>query len=63
MKKKLIIFGSSEISEVAHFYFSNFSNYEVSCFVVDGEFVKENLFCNKPLLPFEGIEKKFSPNE
>ena len=63
MKKKLIIFGSSEISEIANFYFSNFSSYEISCFVIDEEFIKENYFCEKPILPFKNIEKKFLPSE
>ena len=63
MKKKLIIFGNGEIAEIANFYFSQFTNYEIVCFTIDDEFIKENKFCNKPIVPFVDIEKNFSPKE
>lgn len=63
MKKKLIIFGSSEIAEIADFYFSNFSNYEVKYFSVDQEYIKEDKFCKKPVISFNEIEKKLTPSE
>jgi sugar O-acyltransferase (sialic acid O-acetyltransferase NeuD family) len=37
--KKLILFGCGELGELAHFYFSTDSGYEVAGFTVDGPFV------------------------
>ena len=61
MKKKLIIFGTADIGELAHFYFSKDTPYEVVAFTLDAEFIKEPLFCKLPVEAFEGIEKKYAP--
>tara|TARA_B100000674_G_C37765610_1_gene880062 strand:+ start:264 stop:953 length:690 start_codon:yes stop_codon:yes gene_type:complete len=63
MKKKLIIFGNGEIAEIANYYFNNQTNYLVSYFAVDKEFIKDDNFCKKPIVPFQEIEKKFTPDE
>ncbi len=63
MKKPLVIFGSGEIAQLAHYYFSSDSNYEVVCFTVDASYVKEPLFCNLPVVPFEEISERYSPND
>lgn len=63
MKRKLIIFGAGDIAQLAHFYFSTDSNYEIAAFTVDSSHIKESKFCNLPVVPFEGIEKEYSPNE
>lgn len=34
MKKPLVIFGSGDIAQLAHYYFSTDSNYEVVAFTV-----------------------------
>ncbi len=63
MKKKLIIFGNAETAEIAYFYFKEYSNYEIAFFSIDQEFIKENKFCNKPIVPFQDIETKYTPEE
>lgn len=63
MKKKLVVFGASEIAQLAHFYFSTDSNYEVVAFTVDESHIQESEFCGLPVVPFEGIEEKFPPSE
>ena len=40
-KKKLVIFGIANFAEIAHYYFSNDSEYEVVAFTVDTAYVKE----------------------
>ena len=37
MKKRLVIFGAGDIAQLAHFYFSSDSDYEVVAFTVDGD--------------------------
>ncbi|MEX1031737.1 MAG: acetyltransferase [Cellvibrionaceae bacterium] len=63
MQKKLIIFGAGDIAQLAHFYFSTDSNYEVVAFTVDASHIEESEFCGLPVFPFEGIEEKYPPGE
>jgi sugar O-acyltransferase (sialic acid O-acetyltransferase NeuD family) len=62
MKKPLVIFGSGDIAQLAHYYFSTDSNYEIVAFTVDSNYIKESEFCGLPVIPFEEIAKKYSPN-
>ncbi|QDL54440.1 acetyltransferase [Rhodoferax aquaticus] len=61
MKKKLVIFGSDDIGELAHFYFSSDSDYEVVAFTLDAEFIKQDRFCGVPVIPFSQIGSRCPP--
>ena len=63
MKKPLIIFGSGEIAQLAHFYFSSDSDYEVIAFTVDSSYLAETKLNNLPIIAFDHIATQFSPNE
>lgn len=60
---KIIIFGSAEIAELANFYFSNDSAFEVIAFTVDDKYINDGFFCKKPVIPFSELKKKYSPND
>lgn len=62
MKKPLVIFGSGEIAQLAHYYFSTDSNYEVVAFAVDASYIQESDFCGLPVFAFEDIAKKYPPD-
>jgi sugar O-acyltransferase (sialic acid O-acetyltransferase NeuD family) len=62
MRRPLIIFGGSEIAEVAHFYFSTDSTYEVIAFTVDGAYITQDTFCKLPMIPFEEISSQYAPS-
>lgn len=62
MKKPLIIFGCGEIAQLAHYYFSTDSSYEVIAFTVDANYIKEVEFCGLPLVPFENVAEKYPPD-
>lgn len=62
MKKPLILFGNTEMAELAHFYFTNDSDYEVSAFTVDSEYIKEETFCGLPVIPFEQLQSRMAPD-
>lgn len=53
--KKLVIFGSGTIAQLANFYFEKDSEYEVVAFTVNKVYCINNTFENKPLIPFEEI--------
>lgn len=61
--KKLIIFGTGDIAQLAKYYFDIDSSYEVVGFTVDKDYCLAPTFENLPLVPFEDVEKHFSPNE
>jgi acetyltransferase-like isoleucine patch superfamily enzyme len=53
--KKLIIFGTGEIGELACFYFENDSEYQVVGFTADDQYISEDKFLNRPLVPFSEL--------
>jgi sugar O-acyltransferase (sialic acid O-acetyltransferase NeuD family) len=63
MKKKLVIFGSGDIAQLAHFYFSTDSEYDVVAFTVDESFIQEIEFCGCPVVAFENVASKYPPAE
>jgi len=61
--KKLIIYGTGLVAEVAAFYFGVDTDYQVSAFTNAAEFITADEFQGKPLAPFETIEKTHSPDD
>lgn len=61
--KKLVIVGAGEMAMIAYEYFTYDSDYEVSGFAVEREYLAEETLYNLPIVPFEDIEHHFSPNE
>lgn len=63
MKRQLVIFGSGDIAQLAHYYFTTDSNYEVLAFTVDASFIKETNFCGLPVVAFEDVINVFPPGD
>jgi sugar O-acyltransferase (sialic acid O-acetyltransferase NeuD family) len=63
MKKPLIIFGTGNIAELAYFYFTSDSNYEVVAFVVDKDYLSETSFCALPVVSFEYCVDIYPPQQ
>lgn len=63
MKNKVVIFGVLDTAELAHYYLSTDSEYEVVAFTINSEFLKENTFKGLPVVPFEELEKIYPPSE
>ncbi|OIQ92721.1 UDP-N-acetylbacillosamine N-acetyltransferase [mine drainage metagenome] len=55
--KKLVIFGDTDQAQLAHYYFSRDSHYEIVAFTVDKKFIRFDEFCGLPVLPFEDIAR------
>lgn len=60
-KKKLVIFGGGDIGQLAHYYFTHDSDYEVVAFTVDRDYTKEKTFCGVPLVPFDEVARQYPP--
>ncbi|WP_027531997.1 acetyltransferase [Bradyrhizobium sp. WSM3983] len=61
--QKIVIFGTGEIAELADFYFTHDSDFEVAGFTVDQAYVKEPVFHGRPLVPFENVTQSFPPSD
>ena len=61
MKKKLVIFGSGDIAQLAHFYFSSDSDYEVVAFTIDADYIDQPLFYGLPVVAFEEVALHYPP--
>lgn len=62
MKKPLVIFGTGDIAQLAHYYFSTDSKYEVVAFTVDAAYITEVMCCDLPIIPFEELVNRYSPD-
>jgi sugar O-acyltransferase (sialic acid O-acetyltransferase NeuD family) len=63
MTKPLVIFGCGDIAQLAHYYFSTDSQYEVVAFTVDAEHIRENTFLELPVVAFENIAGQYPPEK
>ena len=61
--KKIIIFGNEDFAEVAHFYFTHDSPYDIVAFTVHERFIKNKELFDLPVVPFEKIETIYPPSE
>lgn len=62
-KEKVVIFGTTEMATLSHFYFTHDSPYEVAAFTVDRDFLKEETLCGLPVVPFEDIESLYPASQ
>ena len=62
MRKSLVIFGSGDIAQLAHYYFSTDSNFKVVAFTVDANYIKEPEYCGLPVVAFGDVAKKYPPD-
>lgn len=60
---KVIVWGIGQIAEVAYFYFTNDSEYEVTAFCVDRDYCTTKEFHGLPVIVFDEIEQQFPPSD
>ena len=69
MKNKVVIFGTLDTAELAHYYLTNDSKYEVVAFTVNQKYLEEDTFVPRgtdeiyPVVAFEDLESKYPPSE
>lgn len=61
MKNSLVIFGTGDIAQLAHYYFSKDANYTVAAFTVDRAYITSEEFCGLPVVPFDELASRYSP--
>jgi hypothetical protein len=60
---RLVIFGAGDIARLAHHYFTRDSEHQVAAFTVDQEYLKEESFLELPMVAFEGVAKRYPPQD
>jgi sugar O-acyltransferase (sialic acid O-acetyltransferase NeuD family) len=63
LQRKIVIFGAGEIAELADFYFTHDSEFDVAGFTVDKDYVKAPTFRGRSLVAFEEVAAAFPPTE
>lgn len=63
MNTQLIIYGAGDLAKLMSFYFHHDSAYRVAAFCVDRLPSTGEQFADRPLVTFEDIERKYSPDE
>jgi sugar O-acyltransferase (sialic acid O-acetyltransferase NeuD family) len=62
-QKKVVIFGTLDTAELAHFYLEHDSPHLVVAFTVNQEFLSASLFKDLPVVPFEKLEQYYPPDD
>ena len=60
---KILIFGVGNNADLAYYYLTNDSEYEIVAFVLETDFIKENTKFGLPIVDLENIKKKYNPSE
>ena len=63
MKKPLVIFGAGDLAQLAHYYFSKDSEYEVRAFTLDAEYIDDPECCELPVVAFDQVADRYAPAE
>jgi sugar O-acyltransferase (sialic acid O-acetyltransferase NeuD family) len=58
---QIVVFGTGEIAELADFYFTHDSEFEVAGFTVDEAYLTETRFRDRPVVAFERVVEAFPP--
>ena len=61
--KRIVIFGTGIIAQLADFYFDKDSAYEVAAFTADKQFIEKDTFMEKPVVAAEDVNRIYPPDE
>jgi sugar O-acyltransferase (sialic acid O-acetyltransferase NeuD family) len=62
-EKRLVIIGVGETAQIAYEYFTIDSEYVVSAFSVEIDYLKEHTVCGLPVIPLDELEKYYPQSE
>jgi len=60
---RVVIFGTGDIGQLAHFYLGHDSPDEVVAFCADGKYVDSKKYLGLPLVPFEEVVDRYPPDD
>ncbi|MBE0515245.1 acetyltransferase [Sulfurimonas sp.] len=63
MCEKVIIIGNSITAEILYKYITNDKRYQIECFCVDRNYIKENILFGIKVVSLEEIQEKYPPKD
>lgn len=60
---QVVVFGTGQWAELAHFYLTHDSPHEVVAFTVDREFLNGDRFAGLPVVAYDEVERRYPPGE
>jgi sugar O-acyltransferase (sialic acid O-acetyltransferase NeuD family) len=60
--KPVVIFGTTDLARVAHFYLTHDSPFEVAAFTVDSAYIDQDQLLGVPVVPFEQVVTSHPPD-
>ncbi len=57
--RRLVIFGTGDIAQIAAYYFEKDTDYDVAAFTVDQQYIEDQEFEGKPVVAFERLESEY----
>ncbi len=63
MKRKIIIFGTRDLAEIAYKYITEHTNYTVEGFTVTADYKDRDFFYELPVITFDNIEERYPPKD
>ena len=60
---KIVIFGTQDFAQLAHFYLSRDGQHEIVAFTIHRQYIEEASFLKLPVVPFETIETSHPPKD
>jgi hypothetical protein len=62
MNRKIIVFGTGDAAELADFYFTHDSEFEVAAFTVDQSYLAADQYRGRAVVPFERVTEVCPPD-
>ncbi|WP_150468064.1 acetyltransferase [Francisella sp. SYW-9] len=62
MQKNIIIYGKGDFAKQMLHYFNTDSNYKVTAFCVDNNYLTNSTFCDLPIVSFNDVELRYPPS-
>ena len=63
MKRKVVIFGNTDMAAMNYAYLKDASAFEVAAFVVDRAYIQHDTLLGLPVVAFESVEVEYPPEE
>ena len=60
---KIVIFGTQDFAQLAHFYFKNDTEHEVVAFTLDKKYMSATELMGLPVVDFETVQLIYPPSE
>jgi len=61
--QKIILWGTGEMTQIIEYYINKEQAFDVVAYTMDREYIKDKTYNSKPIVPFDEIEKHYSPKE